>query len=61
MAGEEGAAEQVGPDRHPVIAELIAVGADADQRGFFREERQLIGVVRAGRDWRCLGMMSGEV
>ena len=41
LAEQQGAAEQVGPDLHPVEAPLVALGADADQRGGFREQRQL--------------------
>ena len=39
VADQQGAAEQVGPDVQPVVAELVALGADADQRGAVREQR----------------------
>jgi len=42
-ADEEGAAEQVGPDLEAVEAFFIAIGADADEGGGFREERELDG------------------
>ena len=41
LAEQQGAAEQVGPDLHAVEAPFVALGADADQRGGFREQRQL--------------------
>jgi hypothetical protein len=41
MIRPQGAAEQVRPDLHRVVAPLVALGADADQRGGFREQRQL--------------------
>jgi hypothetical protein len=34
-------AEQVGSDCQAVVASLVAIGADADQRGLIGEERQL--------------------
>ncbi len=47
LAHEQGAAEEVRPDLHAVEAPLVAVGSDADEGGFFREERELDGL-RAG-------------
>ena len=41
LPDEERAAEQVGPDLHPIEAELVALGLDADQRRGVREEREL--------------------
>ena len=41
VAGEEGAAEQVGLDLQAVVAPLVLLGADADQGGLVGEERQL--------------------
>ena len=41
LAEQQGVPEQVGPDFHAVEAELVALGADADQRRGFREERKL--------------------
>jgi hypothetical protein len=41
LAEQQGAAEQVGPDLHPVEAPLVALGADPDQRGGLGEQRQL--------------------
>ena len=43
LAQQQSAAEQVGPDLHAVVAELVTLGANADQGGGFREERQLDG------------------
>jgi hypothetical protein len=47
LAHEKGAAEEVRPDLHAVEAPLVTVGSDADEGGFFREERELDGL-RAG-------------
>jgi hypothetical protein len=41
LAGEEGAAEQVGPDCQTVVAPLVALGTDADQGGLIGEQQQL--------------------
>ena len=41
LVGEERAAEQVGRDRHGVVAPLVALRADARQGGLIGEERQL--------------------
>lgn len=42
-ADEEGAAEQIGPDLKTVKVVFVAIGADADEGGGFREERELDG------------------
>ncbi len=47
LTHEKGAAEEVRPDLHAVEAPLVAVGSDAEEGGFFREERELDGL-RAG-------------
>ena len=41
LAQQQGAPEQIGPDLHPVEAPFVALRPDADQRGGFREQRQL--------------------
>ena len=41
LAGEECAAEQVGPDGHAVVAPLVALGPDAGQCGLVREQGKL--------------------
>jgi hypothetical protein len=41
LAGEQGKAEQVGPDLLPVEAAFVAFRPDPDQRGGIREDRQL--------------------
>ena len=41
LAKQQGAAEQVGPDLHPVEAPFVMLRTDADQRGGLREQRQL--------------------
>ena len=43
LVRQQSAAEQVGPDLHAVGAELVTLGANADQGGGLREERQLDG------------------
>jgi hypothetical protein len=41
LADQEGAAEQIGPDLHPVVAPFVQRRADADERGRFGKQRQL--------------------
>jgi hypothetical protein len=48
LADEEGAAEEVGPNLHAVVAPFVALGADPDEGGGFREERKLDGGSRCG-------------
>ena len=48
VADQQGAAEQVGLDRQPIVAPFVVLGTHAHQRGGFREERQLD---RPGRKW----------
>ena len=55
LAEQQGAAEQVGPDLHPVEAPLVMLGADADQRGGFREQRQLNRDGRRELGFRAFG------
>ena len=43
VAGEEGAAEEVGPDGEVVEAPFIALGSDADEAGVVGEEGELVG------------------
>jgi hypothetical protein len=60
LAGEERAAEQVGPDCQAVVAPLIALGADTSQRGLIGEQQQL---ERLGHrtNFRRVGMIQREV
>ena len=44
LADEEGAAEEVGPDFHAVVAPFAVFGPDADERGGFGEQRELDGL-----------------
>ena len=55
LAKQQGAAEQVGPDLHPVEALLVALGTDADQRGGLREQRQLNRHGRRESGFRAFG------
>jgi len=55
LAEQQGAAEQVGLDLHPVEPPLVALGADADQRGGFREKRQLNRDGRRESGFRAFG------
>jgi len=55
LAEQQGAAEQVGPDLHPVEAPLVALGVDADQRGSLREQRQLNRDGRRESGFRAFG------
>ena len=55
LAEQQGAAEQVGPDLHPVEAPLVALGVDADQRGGLREQRQLNRDGRRESGFRAFG------
>src|SRR5262249_9720804 len=41
LTKQQSAAEQIGSDLHAVEAPLVALGTNADQRGSFREQRQL--------------------
>jgi hypothetical protein len=41
LAGQERAAEQVGPDCQAVVAPLVALGADTSQCGLIGEQQQL--------------------
>ena len=41
LAGQQRAAEQVGPDRHAVEAPLVPLRPDAGQRGLVGEQREL--------------------
>ena len=60
LAGEECAAEQVGPDCQAVVAPLVALGADAGQCGLIGEQREL---ERLGHraDFRRVGMIHREM
>jgi hypothetical protein len=61
LAQQQGVAEQVGSDLHAVVAELVALGANSNERGSFRKERQLDGVGRSRSGLRRLGMTSREM
>jgi hypothetical protein len=50
-----------GPDLHAAVAEFVALGADADQGGGFREQRQRDGCGRPGAVLRRLSIDSREV
>lgn len=38
---QQGAAEQIGPNRHAIVSPLVQLRPDAHERGGFREQRQL--------------------
>ena len=60
LAGQERAAEQVGPDCQAVVAPLVALGTDAGQGSLIGEQQQL---ERLGHraDFRRVGMIRREV
>jgi hypothetical protein len=58
LAEEEGAAEEVGPDFHAVVAPFVVLGADADEGCGFREERELDGGSRCGE---CVAAFGHDV
>jgi len=41
VAGEEGAAEEIGPDGQAVVPPFVLLGANADERRRLREQREL--------------------
>jgi hypothetical protein len=49
LPDEHGAAEQVGPDLHAIVAPLILLGFDPNEGGCIRDERQLHGFERRGQ------------
>ena len=53
VAGEEGAAEQVGPDGDAVVAPLVALGPDAGQCGLVGEQGKL--------KWLAIGVRVGRI
>ena len=61
LAGEQGAAEQVGPDLQPVEAPFVPLGPDTDQAGGLRKQRQLDRGGWTGPVLRRLGINSREL
>ena len=60
VPGEQGAAEQIGPDNEAIEAPLIAIGLDASEGSLVGEQRQLNRLGQSACSSR-LGVISREV